>query len=80
MGQKLSKTSAFLGREIQIHVASPLFQLPQQLRWRCAHHVVNLLYLVRLVSAGKKGEKAQNFKEDAANTPHVHLVIIIAIC
>ena len=35
--------------------------------------------MVELVVAGEEREKGQNFEENAANAPMVHLVIVIAV-
>jgi hypothetical protein len=50
----------------------------QVLGW-CAHDSVDLLDLVEFVGAGKEGEQGDNFEEDAADTPEVHLVVVEAV-
>ena len=35
--------------------------------------------LVKLIFTGEKRVKRQNFKEDAAHTPNIHFVTVVAV-
>ena len=40
---------------------------------------MNFMDLVKLVVSGEQWEQRQHFKKDAANTPVIHLVIVVTI-
>ena len=65
----LWNAGAVLCWEVEVHVLAPLLHLGQQLRWRCAQDVVDLLDLIKLVGTREEREQRHNLKEDTANTP-----------
>jgi len=46
----------------------------QEILARCAQNIVDLLYLVKFVIAGKGREQAQYLEHHAADAPQVHLL------
>ena len=56
-----------------------LLEFAQSLRRGSTENVVNLRHLVELVGAGKERIEREHFKENAANTPHIHLVVVETI-
>ena len=46
---------------------------------RSAENVMDLVDLVEFVLAREEWEEAQDFEEDAANSPHIHLVVVVAL-
>ena len=41
---------------------------------------MNLLDLIDFIVAREKSEKREDLEEDAAYSPHIHFVIIVAVC
>ena len=68
-----------LGGKVEVHVRAALLHFGQQLRCRCAQDGMDLLDLVQLVGPREEGEQGHDLKEHAAHSPHVHLVVIVAI-
>ena len=79
MRNKLLDTRAALLFEIEIDVLIPPLHLREELWRRRAHDVVDFLYLVKLVCAREEWVQRANFEKDAANAPHVHLVVVEAV-
>ena len=46
---------------------------------RSSENVMNFVHLVEFVVAGEEWEQSENFEVDAADTPVVHLVIVVAV-
>lgn len=51
----------------------------KELLWRCAEYIMNFVDLVELVVSWEQRKEAQNFEEDAANSPDVHFVTVVAV-
>ena len=41
---------------------------------------MNFVHLVELIVAREQGEKRDYFKHDAAHTPKIHFIAVVAIC
>lgn len=51
----------------------------QELRRRRADDIVDLLDLIEFVRTRKEREEGDNLEKDAADAPHVHLVVVVAV-
>ena len=51
----------------------------QGLLWRRPQYVVYFMDLVQLVIAGEKREQGENFEEDTADSPYIHLVAVVSV-
>lgn len=73
------RMTTHLGREVEVHVLTPLLHLGQQVRRRGAQDVVDLLDLIQLVGPREEREQGHDLEEHAAHAPHVHLVVVVAV-
>ena len=49
--------------------------------WRGrTQNIVNFVHLVKFVIAWKQRKQGQYFKVDTADTPIIHLMIVVAVC
>lgn len=79
--QQFSNTSTLFNfREIKFHVSSVFLKFIEEvLRWR-PHNVVNSMYLIKFIISREEWKQGEHFKEDTANTPHIHFVSVITVC
>lgn len=56
-----------------------LLEVVEEALVRRAKNVVDLVHLVDFIVAGEQREERDDFEEDAANAPQVHLVTVIAV-
>ena len=40
---------------------------------------MDLVHLINFIIAWEEGKERENFKENTANTPNVHLVVIVSV-
>lgn len=76
---QLGDAGALLPREVKLHVARHALELREELGRRRAEDVMDFVHLVELVVAREKREKGEDLKVHAADSPVVHLVIVIAV-
>ena len=57
-----------------------LFELLKHFTRRRAEYVMNFVNLVKFVVTWKQREESKHLKVNAANSPVVHLMIIVAVC
>lgn len=67
-------------RKVEFHVGSVLLKLLEELLGRGSHDVMNFDNLIELVVSREEREERKNLKENAAHTPEVHLVSVVAVC
>ena len=73
------KAFAFLRWEVYFHMSGVLTKVVEYFRVWCAYDVVDFVYLVQFIVTWEKGDKTQDFVHDAADTPNVHFVAVIAV-
>ena len=67
-------------RKVELHVGRILLELLQEvLRWR-PHDVVDPDHLIELIIAWEQWKKRKDLKEDATDSPEIHLIAVVAIC
>ena len=76
---QLSNSGSLYIWKIKFHMTCNFLELSEQLLLWCTKNVMDLVYLVKLISSRKEGCKRQNFKEYATNTPVVHFMIVVPI-
>ena len=80
MGDQLCDTHELFSLEVELHVCRILLELLQEvLRWR-PHDVVDPDHLIELIIAREQWKKRQDLKEDATDSPEIHLIAVVAIC
>lgn len=65
--------------EVELHVRCILLEVVKEALVGRAKNVVDLVHLVDLIVSWEQREERDNFEEDAANAPQVHLVTVIAV-
>lgn len=76
---QLRQASALLLWKVELHVARHLLKLVQKLLLRRSNNIMNFVDLVEFVGTREERRECQNFKEDTADAPVVHLVIVVSI-
>ena len=66
--------------KVEVDVGRVLPELLEQLLRRSAEHTMDLVDLIQLVCAWEEREETDNLKEHAADSPNIHLVIVVAVC
>ena len=56
-----------------------LLKLVNQFLGRSPQHIVDPMYLVEFVFAWEQREQGQNFEEDTAHAPDVHLIPVMSV-
>lgn len=57
-----------------------LLKFVQELLRRCTQYVVNFVDLIEFVVSWEERKQGQDLEENAADSPDVHFVAIVAIC
>ena len=57
-----------------------LLELRKKLFGGGAEDIMNFVNLVQLIVAREQREKSKDLEVDAADTPVVHLVVVVAVC
>ena len=73
------KASSFLFRKVEFHVTCDLLKLVKQFFVGRADHIMYFVNLVELIGAWKERSQSQNLKEDAADSPVIHLMVVVSI-
>ena len=79
MRNQLSYTYKLLGGKVKLHVGGILLKLVNQFLGRSPQHIVDPMYLVEFVFAWEQREQGQNFEEDTAHAPDVHLIPVMSV-
>lgn len=79
MWDQLADACTFLWGEVELHVGGEAFEVVENLSRRGSQNVVNFVHLVKLVVARKEWEETEDFEEHAADSPNVHLVVVVAV-
>lgn len=70
---------ALLLREVKLHVARHLLKLIEQFLLGRAKNVVDLVHLIKFIRAREQRRQRKYLVEHAANSPIIHLVIVVAV-
>ena len=60
-------------------MARHFLKLIEQLLLWCSEYIVDFVNLVQLIGTWEQWCQREHFEKDAANTPVVHFVVVIAI-
>mgnify|MGYP006950278274 CR=1 FL=1 len=56
-----------------------LLKFGEERLFRCAHNIVDLIYLIEFIISWEQWIQSNNFKQHATHAPQVHLVSIITV-
>lgn len=80
MWNQLCNSGTFGRRKVEVDV-SRMFPKPlEQFLSRGAENAVNLVDLVQLIRAWEEWKETNYFEEYAADTPDIHLIVVITVC
>ena len=65
--------------EIKFHMRCIFLKVIEQRFVGTAQDIVDFMNLIDFVVTGEQRKQRDNFEQDAANTPEVHLVTVVAI-
>ena len=65
--------------KVEFHVAGHALELGEKFGGRSAEDVMDLMHLVKFIVSWEQREKGQDFKVDTADSPVVHLMIVVAV-
>ena len=71
--------SPFHCLEIDLHMGSLIFERIQYILLGCPNDRMDLVDLVKLIFPWEKGTECEDLKEDAPDSPKVHLKIVITV-
>ena len=66
-------------REVEVNVGGTFLESVKDFAGRSPEDVVDLVDLVFLIIAREEWEETQDFKEYTANSPYIHLVVIVSV-
>jgi len=76
---QLSNPYKLFGWKVKFHVSGIFLKLVNQFLGRSPQHIVDPMYLVEFVFAWEQREQGQNFEEDTAHAPDVHLIPVMSV-
>ena len=79
MRDQLDDSRPFHNGKVEFHVSGVLLKVVKQRFVWGAQDIMDLGHLVHLVITWEQRKEGYDFEEDAANTPEVHFVAIVAV-